>query len=135
MKDDEGKHFTDLVTAEVSTMQGIGPKATEVAAELHINTVEDLANYKYYKWARALATLAETELKGDRPEGSMMNVNKMVDKAYETMSLKEIVDAPVAALQGVSDAAGSANGSRGANGRRRAMLLTGILIIIKELLF
>ena len=75
MKDDEGKHFTDLVTAEVSTMQGIGPKATEVAAELKLNTVEDLANYKFFKWARAIATLAETEVEGDRPEGSMINVN------------------------------------------------------------
>ena len=56
--------------------------------------------------ARALATLAETEVAGDRPEGSMMNVNKMVDKAYETKTLKEIVEAPAAALQGLSDAAG-----------------------------
>uniref|UniRef100_A0A7S0FNT0 Uncharacterized protein n=1 Tax=Minutocellus polymorphus TaxID=265543 RepID=A0A7S0FNT0_9STRA len=107
MKDDEGKHFTELIAAEVSTMQGIGPKSAEVAAELNISTVEDLANYKYFKWARALATLAETEVEGDRPGGSMMNVNKMVDKAYETKTLKEIVEAPVAALQGVSDAAGS----------------------------
>ena len=107
MKDDEGKHFTDLVTAEVSTMQGIGPKATEVAAELKLNTIEDLAHYKYFKWARAIATLAETEVEGDRPDGSMMNINKMVDKIYERKSLKEIVEAPVAALQGVSDAAGS----------------------------
>lgn len=36
----------------------------------------------------------------------MMNVNKMVDKAYETKTLKEIVEAPAAALQGLSDAAG-----------------------------
>lgn len=32
-----------------------------------------------------------------------MNINKAVDKAYETKSLKEILDAPVSALQGVSD--------------------------------
>ena len=107
MKDAEGKHFTDLVTADVSTMQGIGPKSAEVAAELKINSVEDLATFKYFKWSRALATMAEAEVEGDRPEGSMMNVNKMVDKAYETKTLKEIVEAPVAALQGVSDAAES----------------------------
>ena len=50
MKDDEGKHFTDLVGGSVSTMQGIGPKATEVASALNLDTVEDLANYKYFKW-------------------------------------------------------------------------------------
>ena len=33
-----------------------------------------------------------------------MNINKAVDKAYETKSLKEIADAPVDALEGVSAA-------------------------------
>ncbi len=32
-----------------------------------------------------------------------MNINKAVDKAYEGKSLKEIVDSPVDALQGVSE--------------------------------
>jgi hypothetical protein len=32
-----------------------------------------------------------------------MNINKAVDKAYETMSLKDIANSPVSALQGVSD--------------------------------
>ena len=31
-----------------------------------------------------------------------MNINKAVDKAYESKSLKEIADAPVEALEGVS---------------------------------
>ncbi len=33
-----------------------------------------------------------------------MNLNKALDKAYEGKSLKEVLDAPVAALSGVSDA-------------------------------
>lgn len=32
-----------------------------------------------------------------------MNINKAVDKAFESKSLKEIADAPVDALQGVSE--------------------------------
>lgn len=32
-----------------------------------------------------------------------MNINKAVDKAYEGKTLKEIADAPVDALQGVSE--------------------------------
>ena len=32
-----------------------------------------------------------------------MNINKCVDKAFEKMTLKELVNAPVSALQGVSD--------------------------------
>ena len=59
-----------------------------------------------FKWARALKALSETEVSGDRPSNSVMNVNNMVDKAYETKCLKDIIDAPVAALQGISDASG-----------------------------
>ncbi len=32
----------------------------------------------------------------------ILNINKAVDKAFESKSLKEIADAPVDALQGVS---------------------------------
>ena len=32
-----------------------------------------------------------------------MNINKAVDKAYEGKSLKELADAPVSALQGLSE--------------------------------
>ena len=39
-----------------------------------------------------------------------MNINKALDKAYETKSLKELVDAPVAALEGLSDADAEALG-------------------------
>lgn len=33
-----------------------------------------------------------------------MNINKAVDKAFEGKSFKELADAPVSALSGVSDA-------------------------------
>jgi len=32
-----------------------------------------------------------------------MNINKIVDKAYETKSFKEIANAPVAAISGISE--------------------------------
>ena len=32
-----------------------------------------------------------------------MNINKFVDKAYEQMSLKELVTAPVDAISGISE--------------------------------
>ncbi len=35
-----------------------------------------------------------------------MNLNKALDKAYEGKTLKEILDAPVAAIEGVSEADG-----------------------------
>lgn len=33
-----------------------------------------------------------------------ININKAVDKSYESKSLKEILDAPVSALAGLTDA-------------------------------
>jgi len=106
MKGDEKDSFLDLVGQSVSTMQGIGPKATDIAEHLGLETVQDLADYKYFHWARALKTLSETETEGGRLEGTAMNVDKMVDKAYEAKTLTEIVNSPVAALQGLSEAAG-----------------------------
>ena len=35
-----------------------------------------------------------------------MNINKILDKKYEEMPLKEITKAPVSALQGISDSDG-----------------------------
>jgi len=35
-----------------------------------------------------------------------MDINKVLDKAYEKMSFKELVNAPVSALQGVSEGDG-----------------------------
>ncbi|MBE7440285.1 MAG: hypothetical protein HS115_17675 [Spirochaetales bacterium] len=32
-----------------------------------------------------------------------MNINKAVDKAFENKSLKEIADAPISALQGITE--------------------------------
>ncbi|RYZ17313.1 MAG: hypothetical protein EOO70_02295 [Myxococcaceae bacterium] len=42
-----------------------------------------------------------------------INVNKAVDKAYETKSLKEIAAAPVSALEGLSDEQGKLLGQLG----------------------
>lgn len=36
--------------------------------------------------------------------GKIMNLNTLVDKSYESASFKEIADAPLAALQGLSEA-------------------------------
>jgi len=46
MKCDEGKYFSELADAPVCTLQGIGPKATQIIDVLKIHTVSDLANWK-----------------------------------------------------------------------------------------
>ena len=113
MKADEAKHFTDIKDAHVSTLQGIGEVAAEVAEEMGVSTVSELAAYKYFHMARSIKTLAETETEGGRLEGSVMNIDNAVDKEWEAKSLKEIVDAPVDALQGISEGAAKLLGSLG----------------------
>jgi hypothetical protein len=61
-KDFEGKSFKELVNAPVAALQGISDaKAKLLHDALGIKTIGDLANCKYFKWARAIDILAETE--------------------------------------------------------------------------
>jgi predicted flap endonuclease-1-like 5' DNA nuclease len=105
MKADEGKHFQELVDAEVSTLQGIGPFSARVLESLGARTVADLAKYKYFLMARAIATLSETETKGGRLKGAVLNIDNAVDKEYETKTLTEICEAPTEALEGIGSQA------------------------------
>ena len=50
--------------------------------------------------------LSETEEDDGRVSDALMNIDKGVDKAYESQSLREIAKAPVSALQGLTDEAG-----------------------------
>lgn len=56
-----------------------------------------------YRIAKAIVVLAKTESADPRPESCKLNINKAVDKAYETMGLSEILKAPPSALQGLTE--------------------------------
>ena len=105
-KEDEGRSFLDLSNEDIAILQGIGPKSKVALNTLGIQTILDLANFKYYHMAKAITIMSETEQDQGRQAQCMMNINKGVDKAYETLTLKGIVQSPVAALQGISDAKG-----------------------------
>lgn len=77
----EGEHLSTIADGPVSALQGIGPEATKVADVLGIKTVRELAQYKYFKMARAITTLAATEVEGKRPATSVMNLDKAVSLA------------------------------------------------------
>jgi predicted flap endonuclease-1-like 5' DNA nuclease len=102
MKADEGRHFVAVIKYNVTTLQGIGPVASKVLDALGIHTIEQLAKYKYFLIARAIKTLAEMETKGGRPAGSVMNVDKAVDKDWEATSFTEMCDAPTEILDGIT---------------------------------
>ena len=105
-KVDETHSFSDLSKEEVSILQGIGPNRLEALHSLGIQTIPDLAKYEQHHTARAIVALAATEERSRHSE-SVMNINKGLDKAYETKSFTELVDAPVAALQGISEQKGA----------------------------
>lgn len=108
IKAHERESFTRLLPTNVTTLQGIGPVHQEQLKKLRIQTVADLANYKFFHLARAITCLAQTEEQADggRLPETAMNINKGVDKAYENLTFHEIAQAPVAALQGISEQAG-----------------------------
>ena len=58
-----------------------------ICSVFNIKTIEDLANWKYFKIAPALVQLQKTEIKGKRDSASKANVNKALDKEWEKKSL------------------------------------------------
>ena len=106
IKAHEGESFSNISKQDVTALQGIGPKHQEQLHRLRLKTVADMANYKFYHLAKAITVLAETENEEGRLPESVMNINKGIDKAHEKQSFKQLVDAPVAALQGISEASG-----------------------------
>lgn len=57
----------EILALPPSALQGVPDRADELLASLKITTVKDLAGYKYYKIAKAVATLAGTEASGPLP--------------------------------------------------------------------
>ena len=106
-KQEEDKHFGDLLGQPVTILQGIGPKHAEELETLGLKTVDQLADYKFYHLARALLILSKVEEADSRGSAAKMNVNKGLDKAYEDLPLSEIVNLPVHALQGITESKGS----------------------------
>lgn len=78
MSDVEGMHLAAIVDGPVSGIQGIGPVATKVAEVLGIDTVRELATFKFFKLARAITCLQPTEVEGKRPAASVMNIDTAV---------------------------------------------------------
>ena len=102
-KADEGCNFTEIADKGLETLQGIGPMSKQVLDAMGLATVRDLATYKFYLVARAILTLASTE--STRPAGSFMNVDHALDKEFETKSLTELLEAPLSALEGLTEKA------------------------------
>jgi len=59
----QSKSFKEIADAPLSALQGISAKDAKLLKQVFdIDTVRDLANLRYVKWASALVTLAEDEV-------------------------------------------------------------------------
>jgi len=103
----EGKSLAEIVKLPPSALQGLADRADEMLKHFHVNTIADLANWKFYRISHAILVLSETEEPGKRSDAAESNINKALDKEYETKTLAEIVEAPVSALQGLAEWADS----------------------------
>mmetsp|Transcript_31636 Transcript_31636/g.62147 ORF Transcript_31636/g.62147 Transcript_31636/m.62147 type:complete len:191 (-) Transcript_31636:136-708(-) len=101
-KDVETCSLQLLVAKPVSALQGLAKLGTEALNFRKVVTVWDLAHWKFFKIARGLVACELAEESGKRDAASEMNINKALDKAWETKTLAEILDAPVSALQGLT---------------------------------
>lgn len=102
-KQHEKMRFVDMTKLPVDALQGIAEKGAEALSKIGVKSIADLANSKYYKWAKAIITLAAREEDGCRSDEALCNIDSAVVKQFEKCSLKEIADAPVWALQGISE--------------------------------
>ncbi|EGD77936.1 hypothetical protein PTSG_09571 [Salpingoeca rosetta] len=102
-KEFETKPLREVVQLPPSALQGLADRANEMLAAFHVKTIADLAQWKHARIAQAICTLAAVEEEGKRDPSGESNINKALDKDYETKSLKEISEAPVHCLQGLAD--------------------------------
>lgn len=101
-KSHEKKSLKAVIGLRPSALEGLGPRSDDLLATLKIASIKDLGTYQFFKTARAIKTLAETEDAGNRSTNSMSNINGALKAAYEHMSLAELVSAPVSTLAGIS---------------------------------
>ena len=61
------KTFRELAEAPISALRGVSPSdARALSQAFGVNTIAELANLNFFKWATAIQTLAEVE--NDTPE-------------------------------------------------------------------
>jgi predicted RecB family nuclease len=61
------KSFRELAEAPISALRGVSPSdARALSQAFGVNTIAELANLSFFKWASAIQTLAEVE--NDTPE-------------------------------------------------------------------
>merc|ERR1712118_621131 len=61
VKDWESSSLADLLDAPMSAFEGVTEDQDKIFRSLGIKTIGDLGKWKYFRWARAICTLAQYE--------------------------------------------------------------------------
>jgi hypothetical protein len=82
-KDYQGKSFREIADAPLSALQGISAKDAKLLKQaFDIDTVRDLANLRYVKWASALVTLAEDEVETEEEKAKETLLDDAVQMTF-----------------------------------------------------
>ena len=89
----------ELSESPVYALYGISDRnALALYKAFHVDTIEDLANLKYFQWAREICNLADS---GQKSIDVDYFSDKLIKK-YRKLSPAEIADSPLHALYGLS---------------------------------
>lgn len=103
----EEHSLKSLMDAPLTCLQGLGRKRSALISKLGPKTVSGLASWKFARAAEALCVLAPQQHEGARDlhkRPSCMNINKILDKEWEGSSISNLLEAPISAFQGLTDA-------------------------------
>jgi len=79
----QGKSFREIADAPLSALQGISAKDAKLLKQVFdIDTVRDLANLRYVKWASALVTLAEDEVETEEEKAKETLLDDAVQMTF-----------------------------------------------------
>eukprot|EP00443_Scrippsiella_acuminata_P085742 CAMPEP_0115455396 /NCGR_PEP_ID=MMETSP0271-20121206/44136_1 /TAXON_ID=71861 /ORGANISM="Scrippsiella trochoidea, Strain CCMP3099" /LENGTH=366 /DNA_ID=CAMNT_0002881849 /DNA_START=15 /DNA_END=1115 /DNA_ORIENTATION=+ len=101
------KSLHAVVDAPLWALRGIGTREAGLLEKAGLKTVKQLANWKCAKWAEAFYILAPQGKEGVvdvHDKAGEMNINAALVKDWEGYSLKELLDAPLSAFEGVTEA-------------------------------
>ncbi|CAK0867444.1 unnamed protein product [Prorocentrum cordatum] len=96
----------DLLKAPLTCFKGIGKRKASLLSSLGVQTVEQLARWKYAKWAESICLLAPEEKEGGRDvshTARRININKALDKEWEGWAMSFLLEAPPSAFEGLSE--------------------------------
>ena len=99
----EKMSLKEILKQPLNVLQGLSERQANLVKEaFKISTIEQFCNLRFAKWAWSIKALEKYENKKNDKAGSL-NIDKAVDKAWQGKSLSEILNAPLSALQGLSE--------------------------------